>query len=238
MIRKLLHGVMRLVLISFILSGIFVSYASAQEKILQIDTDASCITSDCHGTMGRQKYVHTIGVDGKLCIKCHRITEKGRHRFEKISAVTRPLCAQCHSKIETLPDIKGSPPKVIVEDKDLMSHKPFAEGKCTECHDAHESNYYKHLKEDYPEDFYVYYSRESYALCFNNKCHRDIERAFTEPRTLTDTLFRNGNLNLHFFHSARENLQLHMKKQKPVAVALQPVTSTPSMIGMTLLRTE
>lgn len=201
MIRELRFCIRRQILIVLFLSAVLVPYTSAQETILQIDTDASCITSDCHRNMGKKKYVHAIGVDGKLCTKCHRITEKGQHRFEKISTVTGPLCAQCHSKnIETPPYVKGSPPKVISKYKELKSHKPFAEGKCTECHDAHESNYYKQLKEDYPEDFYVYFSRESYALCFNNKCHGDIERAFTEPRTLTETLFRNGNLNLHYRH--------------------------------------
>ncbi|MBI4682070.1 MAG: hypothetical protein HY757_03090 [Nitrospirae bacterium] len=153
--------------------------------------------------MGTKKYVHAIGVNAKLCNKCHAIIKEGEHRFKEIPPDVRPLCAQCHS--EELPppaDIKGTPPKVISKDEEIKFHAPFAEGKCTECHDAHESDFYKHLKLQYPENFYASFSVEIYSLCY--KCHKEMNETLTEPRTLTATRFRNGNLNLHVRHVNKE----------------------------------
>ncbi len=79
-------------------------------------------------------------------------------------------------------------------------HKPFAEGLCTECHDAHESDFYRHLKAAYPATPYAQYSEQTYGLCFLATCHKGLEKVFSEPRTLSLTAFRNGNLNLHFRH--------------------------------------
>lgn len=193
------HKVRLMFALSVSLSVFPFIYAYAEKDILLIDTEASCITSSCHADMGKKKYVHAIGVDGKQCKRCHEIVKQGEHALKKIPSVTYPLCAICHSEeFKTPADIKGSPPKVIFEDKEIKLHKPFAEGKCTECHDAHESNFYKHLKAEYPQGFYASYSQDIYGLCV--KCHKEIEKALTEPRALTETKFRNGNLNLHFRH--------------------------------------
>jgi len=149
--------------------------------------------------MGKKKSVHAVGVNGMLCNKCHEIVKQGEHRFKKIPSETRHLCNQCHSKESTVPaDIKGSPPKVPTGDKKTKLHVPFAEGKCTECHDPHESNFYKHLKAQYTGESYASFSVETYSLCI--KCHKELIKALTEPRTLTATGFRNGNLNLHYRH--------------------------------------
>jgi predicted CXXCH cytochrome family protein len=189
--------------LSVFLSAFSFVYVYAEKDILLIDTEASCITSSCHADMGKKKYVHAIGVDGKQCKRCHEIVKQGEHSFKKLLSETYPLCAKCHSEeFTTPPDIKGTPPKVIFKDKEIKLHKPFAEGKCTECHNAHESNFYKHLKAEYPSEFYASYSQETYSLCI--KCHKELEKALTEPRTLTDTKFRNGNLNLHFRHVNKE----------------------------------
>jgi predicted CXXCH cytochrome family protein len=184
----------------WIISAIIISNnAGAQKNAFPIDTEASCITSSCHADMGKKKYVHAVGVNSKYCNKCHEIVMEGEHRFKKIPSETHPLCSQCHSKESTVPaDIKGSPPKVMTGDKKTKLHVPFAEGKCTECHDPHESNFYKHLKAQYPREFYASYSAGTYSLCY--KCHKEMKEALAEPRTLNATKFRNGNLNLHFRH--------------------------------------
>ncbi len=179
----------------------YISYTSAEQKILLIDTNASCITPSCHADMGKKKYVHTAGVDAKYCNRCHEIVKEGEHLFKNLPIEARSLCARCHSENINAPaDLKGSPPKIIFEDKNMQFHPLFAEGKCTGCHDAHESNFYKHLKAEYPGEFYAPYSAETYTLCINANCHQGFEKALTEPRTLSATLFRNGNLNLHFSH--------------------------------------
>ena len=160
---------------------------------------ASCITGSCHEEMVRKKYLHAAGVDGMKCNRCHEIITPGTHEFKKISEVTVNLCAQCH-RADVIPPagLKGTPPKVISPDEAKILHKPFAEGKCTACHDAHSSNYYTHLKYSFPEGIYASFDDKAYGLCIH--CHKDLEKMLTEPRTLSDTMFRNGNVNLHYRH--------------------------------------
>ncbi|MCK5506618.1 MAG: hypothetical protein KAJ10_15750, partial [Thermodesulfovibrionia bacterium] len=182
----------------------FTSRAHPEGEKPVIDTEATCVTASCHADMGKKKYVHGVGVNGKHCIKCHGIVIKDEHVFT-LPAKGIELCAQCHSGQYIAPtDIQGSPPEIITdsdifeEGRETRLHTPFAEGKCTECHDSHESDFYLHLKGSYPEGFYAIFSIETYGLCL--QCHKEFAKALTEPRTLTDTGFRNGNLNLHYRH--------------------------------------
>ena len=180
---------------------IFISYASGEEKLLYIDTEATCISLKCHDTMGKKEYLHVIGVDGAQCKRCHEIITSGEHRFKDIPLKTELLCQQCHSKEFTSPpELKTLPPKVLPINKEAFTHKPFTDGLCTECHDAHESDYYRHLKAAYPATPYAQYTESTYGLCFLAKCHKGLEEVFIEPRTLSVTAFRNGNLNLHYRH--------------------------------------
>ncbi len=205
----IIHKIMKLLsayclsVILFMISSVLIckTNASGAEKLLYIDTEASCISLKCHDTMGKKKYVHAIGVDGLKCTRCHEIITDGEHRFKALPPKTERLCEMCHSNKFTTPsEIKKNPPKVLPIEKEAFAHKPFFEGQCTECHDAHESDYYRHLKSDYPETPYAKYSESTYGLCFLVNCHKGLEKVFAEPRTLTLTAFRNGNLNLHFRH--------------------------------------
>ncbi|MEN8262926.1 MAG: cytochrome c3 family protein [Nitrospirota bacterium] len=187
-----------------ILSLYFVSHASEEKAIPPIDTEASCVAASCHDNMGKKKSVHGVGVNGKHCIKCHKVVNKGEHTFT-LPPKAIEVCAQCHSGKYIAPsDILGKPPLIMAgadifeEGQETQFHEPFAEGKCTECHDAHESDYYLHLKGSYPGTFYATFSLEVYGLCYN--CHKDFRKVLTEPRTLETTAFRNGNLNLHYRH--------------------------------------
>jgi len=111
------------------------------------------------------------------------------------------LCFGCHAA--ALKDAKGHPlpaTKRLFEDKDAQRHPPFALGMCVFCHQPHASANRRLLTQAYPADFYASYSPKAYGLCFG--CHA--EAAFNEPRTITDTGFRNGNLNLHYRHVNRE----------------------------------
>ena len=193
---------------SALVCGVFLSFTQAQEKILAIDTEALCVASSCHDNMGKKKFVHGVGVDGKHCKKCHKVVTDGQHVFSRPEKLIE-VCAQCHSGKYLAPsDIEGAPPIVLLEvdvfeeGKVTKFHPPFIEGKCTECHDAHESDYYMQLKGRYPGTFYAVFSIDGYGLCM--RCHKDLEKALTEPRTLTHTGFRNGNLNLHFRHVNRK----------------------------------
>jgi predicted CXXCH cytochrome family protein len=154
--------------------------------------------------MGQKEYVHGVGVSGLHCIKCHEVVRENEHTFQ-LPEKAVDLCAQCHSGQYIAPsDVKGAPPEIIAstdvfeEGKMSRFHKPFVEGKCTACHDAHESDNYLHLKRPYPKGLYAVFSVEAYSLCLS--CHKELEEVLTEPRTLTATKFRNGNLNLHYRH--------------------------------------
>lgn len=193
------YTISALIIIVLIYTGVTAS--SGEEKVLLIDTNASCITASCHDGIGKKKYVHAAGVDPALCKSCHEVVRQGEHSFNKIPPETAYLCAPCHSSTSTIQtEADVSPPKVMGLDGNTQSHMPFAEGKCTACHDAHESDFQYHLKAEYPESTYQYYSSTAYALCFNAGCHPGLEDTFAAPRTLELTGFRNGNRNLHYIH--------------------------------------
>jgi predicted CXXCH cytochrome family protein len=168
-------------------------------KIIVLEPGASCISASCHAEIDQKEYLHTIGVDGMKCDRCHKTINEKEHIFNKIPDVTMPLCAQCHSDKQLPPKgLKKQPPRVISLDDATILHTPFADGKCTQCHNPHSSNNYKHLKLPYPEGIYASYSAEAYGLCLS--CHKDLDKVMTEPRTVSLTMFRNGNANLHFRH--------------------------------------
>jgi len=137
--------------------------------------------------------------EGK-CLKCH-----DPHTSENNAQLLKPvpeLCFGCHDT--SLKDTKGvriPSIKAFFDNKKLKLHKPFAEGRCTACHSPHPTDTYRLLVREYPAEFYTSYSPDKYALCLG--CHKNFKKVLSEPRTMTDTGFRNGNLNLHYRHVNR-----------------------------------
>jgi predicted CXXCH cytochrome family protein len=110
------------------------------------------------------------------------------------------LCFGCHDQDQT--DHEGKTLPAVEQtfvDKTLTQHPPFARGDCLLCHDPHASDNMRLQRRPYSQAFYTDFSSDKY---FCLMCHG--ETTFTEPRTLTATKFRNGNLNLHFRHVNRE----------------------------------
>lgn len=179
------------------------SEETGEIKIISLEMGKPCISSECHARMGEKKYVHRIGVDPNACERCHKIIKQGEHRFRKIPEKTAELCAKCHDKNTGIPPdfvLLQTPPKLRFSGEDMNWHKPFSEGKCTICHDAHESDIFNHLKAGYPETPYATYSPDTYKLCFSNQCHQGFQNVLETPRILSGSGFRNGNLNLHYKH--------------------------------------
>lgn len=84
----------------------------------------SCVTGDCHGAMGKGKFVHgPVGAGD--CTFCH--VPEGKHKFKPIRDVGK-LCRECHDQL--IPNKAG-------HDKD---------GRCITCHDPHQSPYEYHLR--------------------------------------------------------------------------------------------
>lgn len=84
----------------------------------------SCVTGECHNAMGRGKYVHGPVAAGE-CTFCH--IPEGRHKFKPIRDVGK-LCQECHDQLIA---------KKAEHGKD---------GKCSRCHDPHQSPYEYHLR--------------------------------------------------------------------------------------------
>lgn len=137
--------------------------------------------------------VHGPVAEG-ACLKCH--DPHTSEHYSQLRTEAPDLCFGCHNR--ALKDAAGKvlpSPKTTFEDQALKRHVPFEAGECLGCHRPHAGANYRLLVSPYPADFYTSFAPEKY-ICFD--CHD--EAAFTNPRTLTDTGFRNGNLNLHYRH--------------------------------------
>jgi predicted CXXCH cytochrome family protein len=163
--------------------------------------------TDCHSPhqSGNAKLLPRPG--GKLCLMCHDGVMAGKKVHGPVSAgncamchthhagpnpalMTRPgneLCLACHTRIDQI--VKGA----------KSQHQPVANGRCWECHAPHSSDQAPYLRAAYPEELYVTYGREQYALCLT--CHDP--NAFEYDRTSEATNFRNRDQNLHYFHVAQ-----------------------------------
>jgi predicted CXXCH cytochrome family protein len=128
------------VITTIILSGTTV-YSQNKAPENKADT---CITSECHATMGKDTFVHTPIAEGK-CTICHGESpghkdKPQRYKFGSVKELAR-ICYSCHDKLE----IKK------------ITHHPFEEGECTACHNPHGSPYKSQL------------IAEGGTLCF--ECH-------------------------------------------------------------------
>ncbi len=152
----------------------------------------------CHSKAAFQNTVTHGPVAEGNCTSCH---EPHASDHAKLVKATAPdLCFDCHKRNLNDADGKRLPAtKRIFDDDELNKHMPFGAGMCAMCHEPHASPNHRLLNASYPADFYTSFAEEKY-FCFG--CHD--AGAFAEPRTLTATQFRNGNLNLHFRHVNRD----------------------------------
>ncbi|MEK6528272.1 MAG: cytochrome c3 family protein [Nitrospirota bacterium] len=157
--------------------------------------DALCFM--CHEEKAFRGAIPHGPVNEGKCLECHN-----PHSTDNPRELVKPipeLCFDCHST--ELKDTKGltlPSTKNIFAGKEMILHKPFAQGKCVDCHYPHPADTYRLVRGRYTGEFYASYSEDAYGFCFS--CHPDIKNALKEPRTLKDTKFRNGNLNLHYRH--------------------------------------
>lgn len=154
---------------------------------------------DCHDKeLYQGKVVHGPVAEGQ-CTDCH---DPHQSEFAGLLKQDPPeQCFACHDS--ALRDPQGHllpATKHVFESKQAVRHPPFARGECSECHLPHVSASPRLLSEDYPDGSYARYDAYPYKLCFS--CH--VITAFADPRTLSDTRFRNGNLNLHHRHVNRD----------------------------------
>jgi predicted CXXCH cytochrome family protein len=164
---------------------------------LKFPPEALCVSCHIDVVSDGARVVHGPVGQGR-CVACHdpHSSDTDDYLVEAVPG----LCFRCHNKDQidhegrTLPAVEQS-----FVDKSLTQHPPFARGECLLCHDPHWSNSIRLQRMPYSKAFYTDFSSDKY---FCLMCHG--ETTFTEPRTLTATKFRNGNLNLHYRHVERE----------------------------------
>jgi predicted CXXCH cytochrome family protein len=157
-------------------------HGSAFPKFLSAEGPQLCF--QCHPDIGetieKAKGVHAPVKSPKGCVSCHSPHASNNEKL--LTASGKDLCLGCH--------------KDIIKKNHTVLHGPIKAGKCTPCHNPHGSIYSKLLIGEFPDDIYVPYTDQEYALCFS--CHnRDLVRF---PDTSFATGFRDGDRNLHFLH--------------------------------------
>lgn len=115
------------------------SSAQAAEKVVD-----SCITSQCHAQLDKEKFVHGPVSQGE-CTVCHGKSpqhkdDPSKHKFKTIENVAEK-CFECHEKFPAR----------------QFTHTPVDNGECTACHSPHGS----------PNKFQLL--AKGGDLCFN--CH-------------------------------------------------------------------
>lgn len=140
---------------------------------------------DCHGDLTDHEVEHPPAATGQ-CGKCHQT--HGSDNPKLFTMPAKDLCLSCHE-----------------EEKQYLAnqankHGPIKDGDCNACHSPHGSENYRILKKNFPEEFYMPYDTENYAICF--ECHNKSIALDSTTKTLTD--FRNGDVNLHYLHVNKE----------------------------------
>lgn len=191
-----------------------------------------CLTSGCHSDMIKAPHVHepikkndcnhchTLADENahkfaltksgsKMCLTCHasitqEIQNKNLHHHAPVRDGSCLACHDPHSSAET-PLLRSSSNDLcltchgnLAAVKMKTRHYPFAEQTCDACHSSHASPHPDLLIESYPREFYSTYDEERFGLCFS--CHD--EELVSEAETTEDTMFRNGDRNLHHLHVA------------------------------------
>jgi predicted CXXCH cytochrome family protein len=147
----------------------------------QADTAPTCITKGCHTELQEEFLVHPKEF---VCTDCHTGDFKNHDQLEVRLNFFPRMCMECHEN--------------VIEHKIL--HAPVAEGDCKSCHDPHTNPDTFLLRNNYPVQFYVDYTKDTYGLCFT--CHKP--ELLMHPETAFSTDFRNGIQNLHYLHVNKE----------------------------------
>jgi predicted CXXCH cytochrome family protein len=177
------------------------SHNARYAKLLVDDVSVLCLS--CHSELKsvstEAKVKHDVTIKDRACINCHN--PHGADVEHLLISLPFDLCITCHG-VDGVIDHEG---RELTNFKRLLAenpehHGPVADKDCSACHNPHGAEYFRLLNQEYPPQFYSPYDPEVYAICF--ECHE--ERVFQEARTETLTLFRDGDVNLHYLHVNKE----------------------------------
>jgi len=156
------------------------------------------ICGDCHEDFVTRtktvKHPHPILTQDKKCLNCHDAHASKEDNNLKMAEAD--LCLDCHNTPLTYSLGRRSYNIKNVMKNNPLKHEPLKDGKCSECHKAHGSDFFRILAEYYPQGFYREFTVENYKLCF--QCHDPA--LVTAKETNQTTNFRDGTRNLHYLH--------------------------------------
>ncbi|HAZ14232.1 MAG: hypothetical protein A2X86_10095 [Bdellovibrionales bacterium GWA2_49_15] len=172
-------------------------HGSKNRYFLQEET-TQALCNTCHSVATETVSKHAPAVQGKACLNCHNPHSAPNKKL--LLKPSRELCLSCHDRPirgtlngnRMIPDIKA---KV-----ESASQHTGAQGACTDCHDAHASDYSRLLIDNYSTSIYNTYPQTTnpYAVCFS--CHSD--SMLKQTGFEGDTNFRDTakGVNVHWFH--------------------------------------
>ncbi len=167
------------------------SHGSNHPGLLTKPAQQQCMS--CHKKVMTTHKATRSAHTSSACLKCHQPHRSRHPKLQRKSQVK--LCLTCHNR-----SIRTQNGRVIKDIKAWLQqphvHKPVREGKCSQCHQPHQSKQQMLLKYPLSFSFYVPFAKKSYKSCF--KCHSP--KMVTKKQTRKHTRFRNGALNLHFVH--------------------------------------
>jgi predicted CXXCH cytochrome family protein len=127
---------------------------------------------------------HDPVVNGK-CTVCH--TPHSTNYKKQLKAPLSEICYSCHQKMKEL--IIGS----------LYRHGPVIKNDCEQCHQPHGSDNHDLLRAPFSKKFSDEFNIKNFELCFS--CHNADIVLHKDSKV---TGFRNGTMNLHYFHVNRK----------------------------------
>ena len=193
------------------------------KKVFRFQEQGVKLCLMCHESKLAKPFVHKPVAEGR-CLACHNPHNSDARGL--LRAAGKALCLQCHPDKYTWtvthkPVAEGdclachdphqsdhnmllrrSPTTICFTCHDVAItrgftvHQPVDGWDCLACHGVHGTNHAKLLVKAYPQELYLPFAQERYALCFD--CHEST--LATEAITATDTNFRNGDRNLHYVH--------------------------------------
>lgn len=169
-------------------------------------TPRATICLSCHADHAAPEKGRHAALDAKRgCLTCH-MPHSGSVAPVLIKS-TGALCFNCHD--QELESKRTDGPKKVANIRALIKESPFIHAParepngCAACHNPHRSALPRLLKMSFPvgHDYNKYIpdggpAAGTYALCF--QCHDPA--MLNKTITGTETKFRDGKKNLHWFH--------------------------------------
>ncbi|MBN1420424.1 MAG: cytochrome c3 family protein [Planctomycetes bacterium] len=149
---------------------------------------------DVRGAMAGGPVQHGALLSRDACMNCHQ--PHGGNLTYLLKDASKPLCLKCHDEEQKTPDGKTLKNIGKLLEESNFLHGPIRESDCTACHSAHGSTNFRMLRLHFPQSFYEAFDIGKYALCF--RCHASA--LVLTKRTESLTMFRDGDINLHYLH--------------------------------------